>query len=412
MGMSESFQDNLFDYIFKTILIGDSGVGKSNLLSRFVWDKFRHDSKPTIGVEFAYSNTQIDEKLIKTQIWDTAGQERFRAFTSSYYRGALGALLVYDITQRPTFNNLAKWLMEIRDYGDSDMVIALVGNKIDLGHSREVSREEGQSFAEKEGLCFMETSALENLNVGEAFLELITQIYKVTSKKSLDAEISQAQITPLTSGKTIYLDQFSETEEMTGDSGVGKSNLLSRFVWDKFCHDSKPTIGVEFAYSNTQIDEKLIKTKIWDTAGQERFRAFTSSYYRGALGALLVYDITRRPTFDNLAKWLMEIREFGDSDMVIALVGNKIEMGRSREVSREEGQSFAEKEGLCFMETSALENLNVGEAFLELITRIYEVTSKKSLDAETTQAQIITLTSGKTIYLDQFSETEERRCCC
>ncbi|XP_043696143.1 ras-related protein RABA6b-like [Telopea speciosissima] len=211
------YDDEEFDYIFKTILIGDSAVGKSNLLSRFVWDKFRLDSRPTIGVEFAYWNTQAGDKLIKTQIWDTAGQERFRAFTSSYYRGALGALLVYDITQRISFNNLEKWLREIREYGDSDMVIVLVGNKTDLGHAREVSKEEGKRLAEKEGLCFMETSALENLNVEEAFLQLVFQIYEVTSKKRLDAKTSQAQTITPTTGKTIlHLDPVSDQTQQTG----------------------------------------------------------------------------------------------------------------------------------------------------------------------------------------------------
>ncbi|XP_042518372.1 ras-related protein Rab2BV-like [Macadamia integrifolia] len=209
MGMAD-YDDQEFEYIFKTILIGDSAVGKSNLLSRFVWDRFRLDSRPTIGVEFAYWNTQVGDKLVKTQIWDTAGQERFRAFTSSYYRGAMGALLVYDITQRTSFNNLEKWLREIREYGDSDMVIMLVGNKTDMCHAREVSEEEGQRLAENEGLCFMETSALESFNVEEAFLQLIFQIYEVTSKKKLDAKSSQAQtITPTTGKKILHLDEVS-----------------------------------------------------------------------------------------------------------------------------------------------------------------------------------------------------------
>ncbi|KAA8541341.1 hypothetical protein F0562_025304 [Nyssa sinensis] len=116
--MADSFDDEC-DYLFKTVLIGDSAVGKSNLLWRFARDEFLLDSKPTIGVEFAYRNIKVGDKLIKAQIWDTAGQERFRAITSSYYRGALGALLVYDITRRATFENLKKWLYELREFGKS-----------------------------------------------------------------------------------------------------------------------------------------------------------------------------------------------------------------------------------------------------------------------------------------------------
>ncbi|XVE49770.1 hypothetical protein DITRI_Ditri01bG0108200 [Diplodiscus trichospermus] len=105
---------------------------------------------------------------------------RFRAITSSYYRGALGALLVYDITRRTTFANVKKWLNELREYGNLEMVVVLVGNKSDLGQSRQVSEEEGRNVAEAEGLFFMETSALENLNVEEAFLQMITKIHEIT----------------------------------------------------------------------------------------------------------------------------------------------------------------------------------------------------------------------------------------
>ncbi|KAI4341522.1 hypothetical protein MLD38_026234 [Melastoma candidum] len=119
---------------------------------------------------------------------------------------------------------------------------------------------------------------------------------------------------------------ITSSRRLTGDSAVGKSNLLSRFARDEFHLDSKPTIGVEFAYRNVRVGDKLIKAQIWDTAGQERFRAITSSYYRGALGALLVYDITRRSTFDEVKKWLHELREFGNPEMVVVLVGNKLDL--------------------------------------------------------------------------------------
>ncbi|KAG2667602.1 hypothetical protein I3760_15G123400 [Carya illinoinensis] len=216
--MADSFDEEC-DYLFKAVLTGDSGVGKSNLLSRFAKDEFRLDSKPTIGVEFAYRNIKVGDKLIKAQIWDTAGQERFRAITSSYYRGALGAMLVYDITRRGTFENVKKWLQELRQFGSGDMVIVLVGNKTDLGHSREVSEEEGNSLAEAEGLCFMETSALEKVNVEEAFMHMITKIHEITSQKSLEAKTNGTapSTTSLCSGeKIITIDhEVSATKQST-----------------------------------------------------------------------------------------------------------------------------------------------------------------------------------------------------
>ncbi|XP_051152782.1 ras-related protein RABA6b-like [Andrographis paniculata] len=178
--------DEECDYLFKAVLIGDSAVGKSNLLSRFARGEFCVDSKPTIGVEFAYRNIKVRDKLVKVQIWDTAGQERFRAITSSYYRGALGALLVYDITRRSSFESLRKWLKELREFGGRDMVVVLLGNKSDLGgHSREVNLEDGRSLAQLESLSFLETSAKDNLNVEEAFLQMITRIYELTCNKAL-----------------------------------------------------------------------------------------------------------------------------------------------------------------------------------------------------------------------------------
>lgn len=124
------------------MLIGDSGVGKSNLLSRFTRNEFNLESKSTIGVEFATRSIQVDGKTVKAQIWDTAGQERYRAITSAYYRGAVGALLVYDIAKHLTYENVDRWLKELRDHADSNIVIMLVGNKSDLKHLRAVPTEE------------------------------------------------------------------------------------------------------------------------------------------------------------------------------------------------------------------------------------------------------------------------------
>ncbi|KAH0470794.1 hypothetical protein IEQ34_000517 [Dendrobium chrysotoxum] len=184
--------DHEYDYLFKIVLIGDSGVGKSNILSRFTRNEFCLESKSTIGVEFATRTLQIDGKTIKAQIWDTAGQERYRAITSAYYRGAVGALLVYDITKRQTFNNLHRWLRELRDHADSNIVIMMAGNKADLNHLRAISEDDARLLAEKEGLSFLETSALEAFNVERAFHSLLTEIHNIISKKALAAQEATA----------------------------------------------------------------------------------------------------------------------------------------------------------------------------------------------------------------------------
>ncbi|KAK6049624.1 Ras family protein, partial [Cooperia oncophora] len=137
------------------VLIGDSGVGKSNLLSRFTRNEFNLESKSTIGVEFATRSIQVEGKTVKAQIWDTAGQERYRAITSAYYRGAVGALLVYDIAKHVTYENVERWLKELRDHADQNIVIMLVGNKSDLRHLRAVPTDEAKMYAEKNQLSFI-----------------------------------------------------------------------------------------------------------------------------------------------------------------------------------------------------------------------------------------------------------------
>ncbi|KAF7639051.1 IPPc domain-containing protein [Meloidogyne graminicola] len=154
------------------------GVGKSCLLLQFTDKRFQPVHDLTIGVEFGARMITIDGKQIKLQIWDTAGQESFRSITRSYYRGAAGALLVYDITRRDTFNHLTSWLEDARQHSNSNMVIMLIGNKSDLEARREVKREEGETFARENGLVFMETSAKTAANVEEAFIDTAKEIYR------------------------------------------------------------------------------------------------------------------------------------------------------------------------------------------------------------------------------------------
>ncbi|RZC12033.1 Ras-related protein RABB1b isoform B [Glycine soja] len=156
-----------YDYLFKYIIIGDTGVGKSCLLLQFTDKRFQPVHDLTIGVEFGARMVSIDSRPIKLQIWDTAGQESFRSITRSYYRGAAGALLVYDITRRDTFNHLASWLEDARQHANPNMTIMLIGNKCDLSHRRAVSKEEGEQFAKENGLLFLEASARTAQNVEE-----------------------------------------------------------------------------------------------------------------------------------------------------------------------------------------------------------------------------------------------------
>lgn len=138
-----------YDMMFKVVLIGDSGVGKSNLFSRYINNEFSYNTKTTVGVEFGSKKIVIDDLKIKAQIWDTAGQERYKSITNVYYKGAKGALLCYDITNKITFESVDKWVPELKSSGDKEVSIVLVGNKTDLENERVVSTEEGQKKAQQ-----------------------------------------------------------------------------------------------------------------------------------------------------------------------------------------------------------------------------------------------------------------------
>lgn len=179
---SSSGQSNSYDLSFKILLIGDSGVGKSSLLVSFISSSVE-DLAPTIGVDFKIKLLTVAGKRLKLTIWDTAGQERFRTLTSSYYRGAQGIILVYDVTRRETFTNLSDvWAKEVDLYStNQDCVKMLVGNKVDRDSERVVSREEGIALAKEHGCLFLECSAKTRENVEQCFEQLALKIMEVPS---------------------------------------------------------------------------------------------------------------------------------------------------------------------------------------------------------------------------------------
>jgi len=167
-----------YDHLFKLLMIGDAGVGKSSMLLRFTDDSFDEHIQSTIGVDFKVKHLDVSSKRIKLTIWDTAGQERFRTLTSSYYRGAQGVVMVYDVTRRDSFENLEQWLKEVKLYSPNNgegVVKLLVGNKIDLGN-KVVPREEAEAWARSQGMLFLEASAKTRTGIKQCFMEVVQKI--------------------------------------------------------------------------------------------------------------------------------------------------------------------------------------------------------------------------------------------
>lgn len=158
-----------YDYMFKVLLLGDAGVGKTSLMWRFSDDVFNQTYISTIGIDLKLRTIDVEGKKVRLQVWDTAGQERFHAISVSYYRTAVGIMLVYDITRRRSFENIAKWLRNIDEHAQEDVVKLLIGNKCDMQQPRDVKREEGEMLADEYDMSFFETSAKENESIDEAF---------------------------------------------------------------------------------------------------------------------------------------------------------------------------------------------------------------------------------------------------
>lgn len=175
------------DYIFKFVLVGESLVGKSSIMIRFIDKRFETMHNITIGVEFGAKIIDVEGRRIKLQIWDTAGQERFRSITRSYYRGAIAVLLVYDITNEESFLSLQKWLSDVEDMTISPYIV-LIGNKSDLTHERRITYERGKKFAEDNGMFFVETSVKNCINIDETFTFLAKRILQEIKNKNINVD--------------------------------------------------------------------------------------------------------------------------------------------------------------------------------------------------------------------------------
>ena len=200
-------EDN-YEMMFKVVLVGDSFVGKTNIMSKYLKNEFHEDSKATVGVEFGSKQFNVEGHSIKAQIWDTAGQERYKAITSAYYKGAKGAFVVYDITRKSSFESIDKWVSDLTAAADKKLTIVVIGNKCDLEDQRQITKEQGEEKAGKLEVAFMETSALSGENLDKAFEMMISEIFK----KCHEEMLSEGEVDIIEGGQDINLSKKKNNE--------------------------------------------------------------------------------------------------------------------------------------------------------------------------------------------------------
>lgn len=179
---------NSYDHLFKLLLVGDSGVGKSSMITRFTDDSFSESYLTTIGVDYKIRMILVNDKNVKLQIWDTAGQERFRTITSTYYRGSNGIFVVFDISYKDSFENVEKWLDEVRKNAPDNVTVVLVGAKLDLNQSRAVSFDVAKAYADGKGIKYIETSSKSDNFVGDAFTLITEEILAKVEKSKAESQ--------------------------------------------------------------------------------------------------------------------------------------------------------------------------------------------------------------------------------
>ena len=200
-----------YEMMVKIILIGDSAVGKTNIMSKYLKGEFQENTKATVGVEFGSKLFKIDNHTIKAQIWDTAGQEKYKAITGAYYKGSKGAFVVYDITRRDTFESADRWINDLKVTADPKINIILIGNKCDLEDKREVLKEQGEEKAKSFDCAFFETSALKGDNIDKGFEMMVNEIFKKYGEETMEDD----DFGTMEKGEDINLEKTNKEEKKT-----------------------------------------------------------------------------------------------------------------------------------------------------------------------------------------------------
>ncbi|XP_003246134.1 uncharacterized protein LOC100576009 isoform X1 [Acyrthosiphon pisum] len=344
---------------FKLIIVGHSNVGKTTIINHFCSGVYQ-DTIPTTGIDFQEIFVKFGNETIHLNIGVTDGTEKQQSLAHSYYSGAHGVFIVYDITDLNSSFKLDGWIKDVENFSDTDAVKILIGNKCDDIINREISIEEGREIAEVYGIPFFEVSSKNNVNIDKLLYTMISDCIKKEHFKLIRVNPETAE----TTNKKYKLI-------IVGHTNVGKSTIFHRLCKGVYKDAIKSTIGIDFKEIYVRFENETITLNIWDTAGLEQYRSLAQQYYRGAHGIFIVYDITDLNSSFKLDSWIKDVENYSDLNAVKILIGSKCDDKLNRAISIKEGQKIAEQLRIPFFEVSSKTNVNIEKLFYTMISKIH-----------------------------------------
>jgi Ras-related protein Rab-1A len=380
---------------YKLVIIGDSGVGKTRIIDKLGAKLVNCLPKSIMDTSQTYFYKQrFKDKNLGFFIFDVWGDENA---ISRYLDQTNSIIIVYDVSDYKTCKSNNKWLTLLRkNIGNSRPIIVLAANKCDLTQQKltNISIKDGKTFADDNKLLFMETSALNNINIYEMFTLIAKELIRTKNCGISDVN-SIIEINECSNDHILLKEKAQRLKYkviLLGDSGVGKTSLTKTLISNKFNEKYSTTINVEFYRHEEFIDNNTkIKFDIWDTCGSERFNTLNAFYYRNSDAVILMYDISDKNTFDDLQMWTKQLEQYVEDyrDLFIAIVGAKYDLIDSRQVKYEKAKSFAEQNQYLFMETSAKTGRNVRELFNSMAKAMYsrEIQGKRRNEVNIGESQ-------------------------
>jgi len=388
---------------FKVLVLGDSGTQKFDVITRYL----KNDSN--ISKDFAACSIDFEGKAYKLQIWDTAGDSRFRSLLIPQFKNTRGVILVYNTNSKKSFNSIATWLNEVKQHARPDVQIVLIGHTVDLTEEIEVPYKEGKKYAESLGIAFFEASAKQLSGIRDMFQKLTGEMVKIVQAEIRQKEeeeearlIAEGKKKPSEkapvkekpkpqSPEVPQKNQDSSPEEpknydyvikivVLGARSVGKSNLANQFAQKAFSETSEPSSKVKIDKRSYKIDGKAYKVEVWDIPGERGPQVNFKTYFEGAHGIVLVYDITSKESFTEAQRYLEEAGKYVPKDIPRVLVGNKKDLEGNRQVSFDETRAYADSQQVQSIETSAkTEEKSVITSFASQIIQKIGVLEKAGL---------------------------------